>query len=377
MKVLINCIPLLTKLTGVGVYTLELSKKLLQPKGLHEYIFYYGYASSKLFTFSGSRKSEVVQVTKKIFKNIPCGRRIIKNIFNNIRLRDVDLYFEPNFIPNIKIKTRATVTTVHDFSFTVREWTPKDRYEFFNENFFKEIYKSHIIISPSEFIKKEVLDKLTFPEERVVTIHHGIDHAVFNQNHTDYAGQNSLRGNIKKLGNYLLFVGTIQPRKNLKGLIHAYTLLPAPFQKDFKLLLVGFEGWNHKDINETIMKNKNIHVFDSVSNNDELAELYRSASLFVFPSFYEGFGFPPLEAMACGCPVVVSNTSSLPEVCGDAAYYIDSHNVESIANGILRVTEDENLRKKLIQKGLERVKLFTWETSAQKHREVFERALGL
>jgi glycosyltransferase involved in cell wall biosynthesis len=125
------------------------------------------------------------------------------------------------------------------------------------------------------------------------------------------------------------------------------------------------------------MKNKNIHVFDSVSNNDELAELYRSASLFVFPSFYEGFGFPPLEAMACGCPVVVSNTSSLPEVCGDAAYYIDPHNVESIANGILRVTEDENLRKKLIQKGLERVKLFTWETSAQKHREVFERALGL
>jgi len=377
MKVLIDCIPLLTKLTGVGVYTLELSKKLLQPKGLHEYIYYYGYASSKLFTFSGSRKSEVVQVTKKIFKNIPCGRRIIKNIFNNIRLRDVDLYFEPNFIPYLNVRARATVTTIHDFSFTVREWIPKDRYEFFNENFFKEIYKSHIIISPSEFIKKEVLDKLTFPEERVVTIHHGIDHAVFNQNHTDYAGQNSLRGNIKKLGNYLLFVGALQPRKNVKGLIQAYTSLPGSFHKDFQLLLVGYEGWNHGDISEMIATNKNIHIYDSIENNNELAELYRKASLFVFPSFYEGFGFPPLEAMACGCPVVASNTSSIPEICGDAAYYIDPHNVESIANGILRVTEDENLRKKLIQKGLERVKLFTWGTSAQKHREVFESVLGL
>jgi len=377
MKVLINCIPLLTKLTGVGVYTLELSKKLLQPKGLHEYIFYYGYASSKLFTFSGSRKSEVVQVAKKIFKNIPCGRRIIKNVFNNIRLRNVDLYFEPNFIPNIKIKTRATVTTIHDFSFYRKDWVPKDRYEFFKANFSKEIYKSRVIITPSEFIKKEVLDKLTFPEERVVTIHHGIDHAVFNQNRIDYARKNPLWNNIREIGNFLLFVGTLQPRKNLKGLIHAYISLPASFQRSYKLLLVGFEGWNNKDVSEMIMKNKNIHIFDSISDNTELAELYRRASLFVFPSFYEGFGFPPLEAMACGCPVVVSNVASIPEVCGDGAYYVDPHNVESIANGILRVTEDENLRKKLIQKGLERVKLFTWETSAQKHREVFERALGL
>lgn len=377
MHIIVNAIPLLSKLTGVGAYTLNISQKLLELYPTYQYTFYYGYTSNKLITYSNTRQGRILSLIKKILKGIPCSRNFVRTVVNRIKLKNFDVYFEPNFIPYLNVKARATVTTVHDFSFYRKDWEPKDRYEFFKANFLKQIYKSRIIISPSEFIKKEVLDKLTFPEERVVTIHHGIDHAVFNQNHTDYAGQNSLRGNIKKLGNYLLFVGTIQPRKNLKGLIHAYTLLPAPFQKDFKLLLVGFEGWNHKDINETIMKNKNIHVFDSVSNNDELAELYRSASLFVFPSFYEGFGFPPLEAMACGCPVVVSNTSSLPEVCGDAAYYIDPHNVESIANGILRVTEDENLRKKLIQKGLERVKLFTWETSAQKHREVFERALGL
>jgi alpha-1,3-rhamnosyl/mannosyltransferase len=377
MQIIVNAIPLLSKLTGVGVYTLKISQKLLELYPENQYTFYYGYTSNKLITYSNTKQGRILSLVKKLFKKIPCGRSLIRSVKNRIKLKNLDIYFEPNFIPYLNVRARATLTTIHDFSFTVREWIPKDRYEFFNENFFKEIYKSHIIISPSEFIKKEVLDKLTFPEERVVTIHHGIDHAVFNQNHTDYAGQNSLRGNIKKLGNYLLFVGALQPRKNVKGLIQAYTSLPGSFQKDFQLLLVGYEGWNHGDISEMIATNKNIHIYDSIENNNELAELYRRASLFVFPSFYEGFGFPPLEAMACGCPVVASNTSSIPEICGDAAYYIDPHNVESIANGILRVTEDENLRKKLIQKGLERVKLFTWETSAQKHREVFESVLGL
>lgn len=377
MHIIVNAIPLLSKLTGVGAYTLNISQKLLELYPTYQYTFYYGYTSNKLITCSDTRQGRILSLIKKILKGIPCSRNFVRTVVNRIKLKNFDVYFEPNFIPYLNVKARATVTTVHDFSFYRKDWEPKDRYEFFKANFLKQIYKSRIIISPSEFIKKEVLDKLTFPEERVVTIHHGIDHAVFNQNHTDYAGQNSLRGNIKKLGNYLLFVGALQPRKNVKGLIQAYTSLPGSFQKDFQLLLVGYEGWNHGDISEMIATNKNIHIYDSIENNNELAELYRRASLFVFPSFYEGFGFPPLEAMACGCPVVVSNVASIPEVCGDGAYYVDPHNVESIANGILRVTEDENLRKKLIQKGLERVKLFTWETSAQKHREVFERALGL
>ena len=377
MHIIVNAIPLLSKLTGVGAYTLNISQKLLELYPTYQYTFYYGYTSNKLITYSNTRQGRILSLIKKILKGIPCSRNFVRTVVNRIKLKNFDVYFEPNFIPYLNVKARATVTTVHDFSFYRKDWESKDRYEFFKANFSKEIYKSRVIITPSEFIKKKVLDKLTFPEERVVTIHHGIDHAVFNQNRIDYARKNPLWNNIREIGNFLLFVGTLQPRKNLKGLIHAYISLPASFQRSYKLLLVGFEGWNNKDVSEMIMKNKNIHIFDSISDNTELAELYRRASLFVFPSFYEGFGFPPLEAMACGCPVVVSNVASIPEVCGDGAYYVDPHNVESIANGILRVTEDENLRKKLIQKGLERVKLFTWETSAQKHREVFERALGL
>lgn len=373
--IIVNAIPLLSKLTGVGTYTLNISQKLLELYPAYEYTFYYGYVSNKLFTYSNTRQGRTLSLIKKILKGIPYSRNFARTIVKRIKIKDFDLYFEPNFIPYLNVKARATVTTVHDFSFYRKDWESRDRYKFFKAKFSKEIYKSHIIISPSEFIKKEVLNKLTFPEERVVAIYHGIDHEVFNKNCPEYVTVNPLESKIKKVGHYLLFVGSIQPRKNLKGLIHAYNALPVSFQNDFKLLVVGFEGWNHKDVSEMITRNKNIHIFDSVSNNDELAELYRRASLFVFPSFYEGFGFPPLEAMACGCPVVVSNTSSIPEVCGDAAYYVDPYNIESVAEGIIKVLTNEDLKRSLMKKGLDRVKMFDWSKSAYEHVKAFEKAL--
>ncbi len=112
-------------------------------------------------------------------------------------------------------------------------------------------------------------------------------------------------------------------------------------------------------------------------NDKILYNLYKNAKLFVFPSLYEGFGLPPLEAMACGCPVVVSNVASLPEVCGDAGYYVDPYCVESIAEGIYQVLTDESLRQSLIQKGLERAALFSWEKSAREHLKVFEETLSM
>jgi glycosyltransferase involved in cell wall biosynthesis len=112
-------------------------------------------------------------------------------------------------------------------------------------------------------------------------------------------------------------------------------------------------------------------------NNEELAGLYRKASCFVYPSLYEGFGLPPLEAMACGCPVVVSNVTSLPEVCGDAGFYVNPLDVESIAAGIEKVLRDGELRQSMIEKGLERAKLFSWEKAAKEHLKVFEELVNL
>jgi len=374
MNLLINTTPLLSKLTGVGNYIFNISQKLLELYPEYRYTFFYGYTSNKLITASDTGKGRFPVFGKKILKNLPYVRDFVSAVMNRKKYKGFDIYFEPNFIPYLNV-TAQTVTTVHDFSFYRMDWASKERYEFFKKNFSKHIYKSQIIIVPSEYIKEELINRMEFPEDKVVTIHHGIDHTVFKQNSSFKERKGIVYETIQQLGHYILFVGAIQPRKNIKGLIEAYSILPQSFQKELPLLIVGYEGWNNKAIDGMIKKNKNIRVLDSVSNNNELAELYKNASVFVFPSFYEGFGFPPLEAMACGCPVVVSNTSSLPEVCGDAAYYVDPYNTESIAEGIMNVIEDKDLRKNMIQKGLERVKLFTWEKSAHKHQEVFKKAL--
>jgi glycosyltransferase involved in cell wall biosynthesis len=137
------------------------------------------------------------------------------------------------------------------------------------------------------------------------------------------------------------------------------------------------------NIDDNIFKKEKLPFSDRIiftgyiNDINELTNIYQKALIFVFPSVYESFGFPPLEAMACGCPVVVSNVASLPEVCGDAAYYVDPYSVESIAEGIYNVLTDESLRQSLIKKGLERAKLFSWEKAAKEHLKVFEEVLNI
>jgi glycosyltransferase involved in cell wall biosynthesis len=148
--------------------------------------------------------------------------------------------------------------------------------------------------------------------------------------------------------------------------------LEGPIRKEFKIVLVGFKGWENEEIVSLIQKLKSDVLYLGYVPDNELGKFYNLASLFVYPSFYEGFGLPPLEAMACGCPVIVSNVASLPEVCGEAVFYVDPNDIGCITQGMNRVLNDETLRKSLIMKGLERSKLFSWEKSAKEHLKVFE-----
>jgi len=144
------------------------------------------------------------------------------------------------------------------------------------------------------------------------------------------------------------------------------------YKFEINLKLVGDKELNFNIDNKTREK---IELLENISE-EELIKLYKNALLLAFPSFYEGFGLPPLEAMACGCPVVVSNIASLPEVCGDAAYYVDPYNIESIAEGMYKVLTNESLRQSLIQKGLKQTKLFSWEKSSREHIKIFEEVLN-
>jgi len=371
MKIVINTIPLFSPLAGVGhyIYNLLIEFQRLRPDVT--YTFYYGYFSKKLKVYR-EEEAKVFYRLKEWAKESPVvspHARKLKHILARINLRKYDLYFEPNFIP-LPIRSKKIVATVHDFSFHLHpEWHPRERIEYFSGNFFKRIEKADLIITGSRYIEKEAFDLFNGKDLRIVTIHYGYDHALFHPNKK--AGEEK----ASPSGHYILFVGSIEPRKNLLGLLKAYLLLPEYLKKGFQLLITGSKGWGNQEIVERMEQLKGRVHYLGYLTNEELAALYRGASCLVFPSFYEGFGLPPLEAMACGCPVIVSNVASLPEVCGDAGYYVDPYDVESIAEGIYQVLTDESLRQSLIQKGLERAKLFSWEKAAKEHLNVFEEVL--
>jgi glycosyltransferase involved in cell wall biosynthesis len=172
-------------------------------------------------------------------------------------------------------------------------------------------------------------------------------------------------------GDYLLYLGTIQPRKNLQRLIQAFNQLPAA---NSQLLLAGKPGW----YSEQLLQHANDHVkFTGYVDAGDKNALLSGATAFVFPSLYEGFGFPALEALACGVPVLCSNTSSLPEVAGDAAVLINPLEVDDIARGLREITANEELRRKLIERGYQQAQKFSWQACADVALNVFDSTLSL
>jgi glycosyltransferase involved in cell wall biosynthesis len=173
---------------------------------------------------------------------------------------------------------------------------------------------------------------------------------------------------------YIFWVGTIEPRKNLNRLLHAFKILQVVHKVKHQLVLAGAKGWRESRINKTIkdlkLTDQDVKFLGYVTDSD-LLDLYNAADAVVFPSLYEGFGFPPLEAMACGAPVVAADIAVLRETLGSAAYFTDPHNPEQIAADIYNVVNDDSLRNRLITDGLSQVKRFTWLKTAEELKEVF------
>lgn len=370
-RVVINTIPLQGPLTGVGHYISQLARYLNLLDGHNEYTYYYGFFSKNLV---GS--DHVIQRLRNQLPKTPWFRKAVRqSVFavSGLFHSDFDLYFEPNFIP-VKIRAKKIVTTVHDFSFRLfPEAHPKDRIQYFEKHFSKNIRRCDRIITDSVYIKSEAEELLGLPDNMITPVHLGVDHDVF-KNYPREALESCKRefGLPEK---FILFVGTREPRKNLGRLVQAYAELPDPVQREFSLVLVGPRGWGESDPARGKKLANRVMVLDYL-DTQKLALAYNLASALAYPSLYEGFGLPPLEAMACGCPVVVSNVAALPEVCGDAAVYVDPNDTQSIAAGMQRVLSDETLRSDLIERGLRRAKNFTWEKTARETLKVFDEILG-
>ena len=278
-----------------------------------------------------------------------------------------DVLFCPaNIAPIFVPKSKKLVVTIHDVAFLIYPESFSSFFRIYYKLIMPVVVKrADTIITVSNYSKNEIEKYYPLSKGKIEVIYLGLNEGF------------KVLDNIKKK-NQILYVGSINKRKNFIGVIKAFELLN---QKDFTLLIVGnfstnfSMNENDKIILEKAKTNTNIE-FKSGISDEQLVRLYNESKLFVFPSFYEGFGLPVLEAMPCGTPVVCGDSSSLPEVGSDAVVYCAPHNIEDIKEKIEMVLGDEVLQQKMIQKGLERAKEFSWEKSSDEHVKVFKEILN-
>jgi len=377
-KILIDGLSLLSPFTGVAKYTYENAYRLQEMNTDTYTLFYdYGFHSKDLIQSDNTKQSAtVLKKMKALIVSNPISKRIIRKILSQLSYltySEYDLYWQPNYIPK-QVKAKKTVTTVHDFSFHIQpEWHPKERLNYYKKHFWKQASSSDWLITGSHFTKQEIIKYMNYPEEKITVIYHGVDHdryKVYDQSVLAHS-----KNKFELDTNFLLFVGSIEPRKNLLNLLKAYHLLSNSIKHNYPLVLVGFKGWENTEIMQEIEKDKEHIKYLGYLSDEELVHVYNLATLFIYPSLYEGFGIPPLEAMACQTPVIASNVSSIPEVCADAAMYIDPTDPHDIANKITLVLTDTNKRESLTKKGLAHSQKFTWDKAAKAHMQVFQEVL--
>lgn len=363
-KILVDSLALLGSLTGIGRYNYEIIKYLSNLNS-YDLSYFYGYISKNLV--HAKQNTQLKSIRHLITKNY-----ILKSLVRKISFQittffspKYDLYWQPNFIPIPSIKAKKTVVSVHDFSWEYYpEFHPKERIEYFKSHFYHSIQCCDHIITGSHYTKQEIIERTKISAEKITVIYHGIDHNIFFP-----------RPKHKQNQHFILAVGSIEPRKNLKNLLLAYNLLDESLKKEYHLILVGAEGWKNQDIMELITTMQPFVSYSGFVDDKTLAQLYSDATLFIYPSFYEGFGIPPLEAMASGTPVISSNASTLPEVCADAAYYIEPNDIEAITAAMNLFLKNPSLQDEYIQKGLIRSKHFSWKKSGEEHNDLFKSLL--
>ncbi|MFA5234806.1 MAG: glycosyltransferase family 1 protein [Sulfurimonas sp.] len=375
-KILIDAVSLLSPLTGIGRYTYEISlrlQKLSQDK--YEIFFNYGYHSKELYGLS-NKQSTAEQKAKRLqafIKKSQFLKKITRTLYAFIaKFHRVtyELYWQPSFIPNPNIKAKKVICTIHDFSFLLHpQWHPKERIEYLQTHLCLAKKADHIITG-SNFTKQEIIRYMQIPNENISVIYHGVDHKLYKPYPQNELQETKAKYDLHE--KFLLFVGSIEPRKNLLTLLKAYNLFSEEQKKAFPLVLVGFKGWENREIMQEIEKNKGYIRYLGYVSDEELAHLYNLCALFIYPSLYEGFGLPPLEAMACGAAVITSNVASLPEVCGNAALYVEPTNPQDIKDKITLLIESEMLQKELSKKSLSQATHFSWENAAEKHFKIFQ-----
>jgi len=271
------------------------------------------------------------------------------------RLMPADLIYSPhlNFLRHSPRTPR--IMTIHDLSFIHHPhfFSFRDRFWHWQQRVKKQAERAALIITDSRFSKNDISETLKIPEEKIKVIYPGIG--------PEFRKIKSPNPHPLVLNPYILYLGRLEPRKNIEALIRAFRLLKSKFH-NLKLALTGSGGITVADPDI---------IFTGPVSPEERLMLYNQAEVFVYPSFFEGFGFPPLEAQACGCPVIVSSRASLPEIVGRSGLQIDPWRIEELAGAIGAVLTNQTLRQRLIALGLKNVQRFNWLNAAQELLKYF------
>jgi glycosyltransferase involved in cell wall biosynthesis len=282
------------------------------------------------------------------------------------------VFHAPHYVLPIGVRSRSVVT-IHDcIHLMFPQYLPnRAAYAYARGAMWSAARKSDRILTVSEASKRDILHFFNVSPEKIVVVYNGIDERFSIQPSIEEIAR--VRERFQLDHGFVLYAGTIKPHKNLVRLIEAFAALRKGEFEELKLLIIGDEISKLPALRRAVHSHKlHKHVrFLGFLPDETLAALYRLAAVFVFPSLYEGFGLPPLEAMASGTPVVTSNVSSLPEVAGDAAILVDPYDVSSIVDGVRRVLTDPVLADELRQKGLARARDFSWERSVARTHDIY------
>ena len=284
----------------------------------------------------------------------------------------LDLLHSPDFIPPFRRNCRSVIT-IHDLAFLLYPHFLTNEAARYYGQIDQAVRHTDHIIAVSESTRRDTINLLGVPERKITVIYEAAD-PIYRPIDKETARRHVLE-NTGLDRPYLLFVSTIEPRKNLPGLLQAFRNLRDQYKRDEALVLAGGRGWLSEEVYSAIDR---LHLNDHVRllgrvPSEHLVYLYNASQGLVHPSFYEGFGLPPLEAMNCGTPTIVSNVSALPEVVGDAALLVDPNDIDGLTVAMWRMLTDEQLRACLIEKGLKRAHMFSLERAAQQTLDVYRR----
>ncbi len=374
MKIILNVDAISAPLTGIGRYALELARGLARHEAIEVLRLYSAYRWVDTPDSALSANATIAHLRQSLpFKGVALElyTMLRGNLFRAraLRLRDHVLH-TPNYL--LMPFSGPAVTTVHDLSWiNYPETHPPERVRFMNRHLAPTLDRADAVITDSIFIADELVARLGVPRGKLRVVPLGVD-AAYRPLPAAQLAPVLARHDLEP-GQYLLVVATQEPRKNLARLVRAYSALPATVQSRWPLVIVGTRGWLNDELERTLapLQSRGLVRRLGYVAEQELPIVYAGAHAFAFPSLYEGFGLPILEAMASGVPVLTSNVSSLPEVAGDAAICVDPFDEDALRQGLARLLEDGPWRTRSAQRGLARASGFPWSNCVDATVDVY------